>query len=183
MLRNSISGRQATLRGETTVKYKSMATTFALVLVAGVVTLTLSLSQGTTSVSASSARRGELHVTKECSAYTGAAGAYCTITGSNLADIEVGSQVLYSQAAVDPTTPEGRSIGLDSSAVLYVGPGDWAVGRCTLDMTGNSGLCTFSDGTGRLTGLRARVVVSSTDGVNYSWNGTYSFSPVPEREN
>ena len=183
MLRNSVSGRHVTLRRETTVKYKSMATIFALVLVAGAVTLTLSLSQETTSVSASSARSGELHVTKECSAYTGAAGAYCTITGSNFPEIDAGSKVLYTQAAVDPTTPEGSSIGLDSSAVLYVGPGDWAVGRCTLDGTGNSGLCTFSDGIGRLTGFRARVVVSSTDGVNYNWNGTYSFSPVPEREN
>jgi hypothetical protein len=183
MLRNSVSGRHATFRRGTTVKYKTMAIIFALVLVAGAVTLTLSLSQGTTSVSASSARSEELHVTKECSAYTGAAGAYCTITGSNLPDIEPGSQFLYSQAGVDPTTPEGRSIGLDSSAVLYVGPGDWAVGRCILDGKGNSGLCTFSDGIGRLTGLRARVVVSSTDGVNYNWNGTCSFSPVPEREN
>jgi hypothetical protein len=65
---------------------------------------------------------------------------------------------------------------VDSSAVLYVGTGNWAVGRCTLDSTGNFGLCTFSDGTGRLAGFHARVDVSSTDGLNYSWNGTYSFS-------
>jgi hypothetical protein len=33
---------------------------------------------------ASSPRSGALHVTKECSAYTGLAGSFCTITSSNL---------------------------------------------------------------------------------------------------
>jgi hypothetical protein len=136
-------------------------------------------------------RNGELRVTKNCSAYTNDAGSFCTITSSNLPEIEVGSKVLYTQSAVGcdtgattypcplvpPATPEGAYISLDSNAVLYVGAGNWAVGRCTLDNTGDSGLCTFSDGIGRLTGLRARVVVSSTDGVNYQWNGTYSFRP------
>jgi hypothetical protein len=134
-------------------------------------------------------RNGELHVTKECSAWTLDNGAFCTITSSNLPEIERGSKVLYAQApvgcdnggttypcTVPLPTPEGGYISVDSSAVLYVGTGDWAVGRCTLDSTGNSGLCTFSDGIGRLTGFRARVVVSSTDGLNYSWNGTYSFN-------
>ena len=37
----------------------------------------------------------DLHVTKDCSAYTGAAGAYCTIKTSNLAVIKVGSKVFY----------------------------------------------------------------------------------------
>ena len=31
-----------------------------------------------------SPRSGELHVTKNCSHYTGAAGSFCTITSSNL---------------------------------------------------------------------------------------------------
>jgi hypothetical protein len=132
-------------------------------------------------------RNGELHVTKNCSAGTPDNGAFCTITSSNLPEIEVGSKVFYAQAPVgcDITsypctvpipTPEGGYISMDSNAVLYVGTGDWAVGRCTLDSTGNSGLCTFSDGIGRLTGFQARVDVSSTDGINYNWNGTYSFS-------
>jgi hypothetical protein len=134
-------------------------------------------------------RNGELHVTKNCSAWTLDNGSFCTITSSNLPEIELGSKVLYAQALIGcdnggtiypcPAplpTPEGGYISVDSSAVLYVGTGDWAVGRCTLDSTGNSGLCTFSDGIGRLAGFHARVDVSSTDGVNYSWNGTYSFS-------
>src|ERR1700738_3808372 len=104
-------------------------------------------------------RRGELHVTKNCSAYTNDSGSVCTITSSNLAEIEVGSKVLYTQAVVGCDigggpypclaplpTPEGGYISFDSNAVLYVGTGDWAVGRCTLDSTGNHGLCTFSGG-------------------------------------
>jgi len=64
---------------------------------------------------------------------------------------------------------------LDSNVVLYVGTGDWAVGRCTLDLGTGLGLCTFSDGTGRLTGFQARVDVTYTGGVNYRWDGAYSF--------
>jgi hypothetical protein len=177
MLRNPVSGRHATLRTSTTGKQTSWAV-FALVLIAGVAALTLLLSRGTTSVSASSERRGELRITKECLANI----PYCTITGSNLAEIRDHSKVFYTQGPVNPTLPEANSIGLDSSVVLYVGPGDWAIGHCTLDQTGNFGLCTFSDGIGQLSGFHARVLVSSTDGVNYEWNGTYSFTPVSDRE-
>jgi hypothetical protein len=125
-------------------------------------------------------RNGHLSVTKECSAYTGAAASFCTITSSNLAEVQVGSKVYYSQAAVDPSAPEGGYVALDSNVVLYVGTGDWAVGRCTLDLTFR-GLCTFSNGTGQLTGLHARVDVSPIGGVDYSWDGTYSFGAQPHK--
>src|SRR5256885_5951426 len=46
-----------------------------------------------------SPRSGELHVTKNCSHYTGAAGSFCTITSSNLNAIKVGSRVVYASAA------------------------------------------------------------------------------------
>lgn len=161
---------------ETTMKFKVMTRIFALVLVAGFVALTLSLSTGAASVSASSAKKGDLHVTKECSEYTGAAGSFCTITSSNLAAIEVGSKVFYHQAA-------GISPGLlDSDVLLDAGTGNRAVGHCTLDFATGLGLCTFSDGTGQFTGFHARVDVSPpTDGVNWHWDGTYSFSPEPDR--
>jgi hypothetical protein len=42
-------------------------------------------------VSASFPRSGALHVTKECSAYTGQAGDVCTISSSNLDAIEAGT--------------------------------------------------------------------------------------------
>ena len=66
------------------MKFKAMTTiAFALVPVAGVVTLTLALGTGVVSVSASGRTR-QLHVTKECSQNTGLAGSFCTITSSNV---------------------------------------------------------------------------------------------------
>jgi hypothetical protein len=77
---------------------------------------------------------GDLHVTKDCSAYTGLAGGYCTITSSNLAAIKVGSKVFYDQAA---GTPPGL---LDSNVVLDAGTGSRAVGQCTVDSGTGLGL-------------------------------------------
>jgi hypothetical protein len=148
------------------MKFKAMTTVFAVVLVAGAA-----------SISAQSGRNGQLHVTKNCSQFTGGPASFCTITSSNLAEIKAGSKVFYDLPVILPT-----ATGLfDSATVLNVGTGDFAVGRCTLDNTTNLGICTFSDGAGGLTGFHARVNVSSIDGINYSWNGTYGFSPEPDR--
>jgi hypothetical protein len=120
-------------------------------------------------------RPRRLTVTKECSQpnFTGAAGSFCTITSSNLGRIRVGSTVTYDQAF---GIPAGM---LDSNVVLDAGNGDRAVGRCTLDGSTGLGLCTFSDGTGRFAGFNARVDVSYQGGVDWAWDGTYSFSQVP----
>lgn len=154
------------------MKDKIMTAVFALALVAGFAAL----------VPMSSAQSGDLHgdgdlhVTKECLQYTGLAGGFCTITSSNLAAIKVGSKVFYDQ---DLNTPPGM---LDSNIVLDAGDGNRAVGRCTVELATFLGLCTFSDGIGHFTGFHARVYVSpATDGVNYHWDGTYSFSPEPPR--
>ena len=154
------------------MKLKDMTTCVALVLVAGFVVLTLSLSTGAGSVSASSERKGQLHVTKECSQNTGAPGDFCTFTSSNLAQIKVGSRVYYDQAAGIPTGL------LDSNVVLDAGNGNRAVGRCTLDLTTGLGLCTFSDGTGQFAGFQARVDVDCTSECR--WDGPYSFSQKPD---
>jgi hypothetical protein len=146
---------------------------FALVAVAGVAAVNVAWDAGVTSVSASSDRGRKLHVTKQCSDYTGEAGAFCTLTFSSLPQIKVGSFVFYDQ-------PVGIPAGLlDSNVVLDAGNGDRAVGRCTLDLATGVGLCTFSDGTGELAGFKARVDVSAMDpeGVNWLWEGTYSFEP------
>jgi len=115
-------------------------------------------------------RGRRLRVTKECTQYTGAAGSFCTISSSNVPQIAVGSIVTYDQAA---GIPAGM---LDSNVVLDAGGGNRAVGRCTLDLSNGLGLCTFSDGTGTLAGFHARAKVSPpTDGVNWHWDGFYSF--------
>jgi hypothetical protein len=161
----------------------------ALATVPVALTLTLLLGTGVAQQSAPNARSGQLHITKYCSPTgdSGAAGSYCTITSSNLPEIKVGSSVFYTEANVNPATPEGGPIGLDSTVVLYVGVLNWAVGRCTLDNLASAsdfGLCTFSDGVGPLAGFTARVNVSwlgpnIDKGNEYAWNGTYSFTPLP----
>ena len=120
---------------------------------------------------------GELHVTKDCSAYTGAAGGSCIVTSSNLAAIKVDSKIFYNQAA---GTPPGL---LDSDIILDAGTGNRAIGHCTFDLGTNRGLCTFSGGTGQFTGFRARLDVSLASGStsSYRLDGTYSFSPEPGR--
>ena len=97
--------------------------------------------------------------------YTGAAGSFCTITSSSLPEIKVGSKIFYDQAG---GVPKGM---LDSNIVLDAGDGDRAVGRCTLDFATGLGLCTLSDGTGRLAGLHARVDVSHLGGRDWAWDG------------
>jgi hypothetical protein len=54
------------------------------------------------SLSESFPRSGVLHVTKQCLEYTGLPGGFCTITASDLEQIEVGSKVIYASAALPP---------------------------------------------------------------------------------
>src|SRR5436190_3705242 len=66
---------------------------------------------------AKAARSGTLHVVKECHEYQGGAGQFCTVTASNVKEIEPGSTVTYLSAAVDGL--------LDSDLILKLpGPGD-----------------------------------------------------------
>ena len=116
-----------------------------------------------------SSRAGELHITKECSSYTGLAGQFCTITSSNLKQIAVGSTVVYAKGA--------GATSLDSDIALYQ-PGhrnDVAFGHVTLDFVKGRGLVTFSGGTGRFRGFRARADVAHLTETNWAWDGTYSF--------
>jgi hypothetical protein len=140
----------------------------AVLLVAAFAALTPTF--GVAPVSAA-ARKGAIHVTKNCVGYVGAAGQFCTITSSNIAEITPGSQVFYQDAA---NSPAGM---LDTNVVLVAAPGHWAVGRCTLDLATFRGVCTFSDGNGQLAGFHARVNVSWLGGDDFSWDGTYSFRP------
>jgi hypothetical protein len=112
-----------------------------------------------------------LHVEKDCSAYTGHAGDFCTLTSSSLKEIEAGSRVVYASDAV------GTS--LDTDVVLDLpGPGNnTAFGHCTLILATGVGVCNFSGGTGKFIWFHASVAVSYLGGPNFAWDGTYSFSP------
>ena len=111
----------------------------------------------------------QLHVTKECSQYSGLPGGFCTITGSNLNAIRPGMKVIYASAA-DFTT-----LTLDSNLVLD-GPGNNdAYGHVVLDLSTGLGILTFTGGTGRFSGFRANVNV--TCAATCAWDGSYSFTP------
>ena len=117
-------------------------------------------------------RSGTLHLTKECSEYTGLADSFCTITSSNLPAITAGSRVVYLQAA-------GQT-SLDSDIVLVVGPGNYALGHVTLDLATGLGEVTLSGGSGQFASFRAKVRVTPPGGVNgadWAWDGKYRFGP------
>jgi hypothetical protein len=139
----------------------------------GFIVLTAALAAatgvGVASVSASSPRSGALEATKECSENTGAADSFCTFTSSNLKALPAGSRIVY-------LSPAGAT-SLDSDVVLEARPGNRAFGHCLLVFAHLPGECTFHGGTGQFTWFQADVVVSTLDGINWRWEGSYSFSP------
>ena len=90
------------------------------------------------SSAATNARRraATLHLTKECSAYTGLADPDCTITSSNVQAIPVGSRVVVSPG-------RGRDLA-ESDIVVVVGRGNYALGHVTLDLATGTGRVTLS---------------------------------------
>lgn len=120
----------------------------------------------------SQSRSRAVHVTKECSQYTGLAGGFCTITSSNLKAIKVGTRVVYAVAS-------GATV-LDSDVMLDP-PGrghSTAFGHVVLDLATGQGVVTISGGTGKFTRFHASVVVSRVGAPilkTWSWDGTYSF--------
>jgi hypothetical protein len=121
------------------------------------------------SASASEARSGDLHATKNCRGFTGDVGSYCLIVTSNLPQIAVGSRINYLQPA-SLLTPAGSDVVLDPP-----GPGNNAAfGNCSLAV----GRCTFWGGTGTFTHFHANVAVTPLGGYDWAWDGTYSFSPT-----
>jgi hypothetical protein len=118
----------------------------------------------------SSTRSGQLHVTKECSEYTGAADSWCTITSSNLSAIAVGSRIVYLQSLLGDSAT-------DSDLVVVVGPGNVALGHVHFPPSG-PGIVTLSGGSGKFAHFHAHVKVTSNDpaGIVFHWDGPYWFS-------
>ena len=116
----------------------------------------------------SAQRNGTLHLTKECSEYTGEAGSFCTIASSNLDAIPVGSKVVYAEAV----TATG---GLDTDIVVNAPDGDTAYGHVVLDGATQTGTVTLAGGTGELATLKADLVVAPLAEPSYSWDGPYSY--------
>ena len=109
---------------------------------------------------------GTLKVDKECSGYTGLPGSYCTFYASNVGWAPVGTNILYLQPDQNPT-----DVILDPP-----GPGNnKAFGNCDLP-DGLNGVCTFTGGTGKFTHFHATITVTYLGGLNFHWEGPYSFS-------
>ena len=122
---------------------------------------------------ASSPRSGSLHITKTCppSTYTGAAGDFCTITSSNVTEIEAGTRVIYARAA------DFSTLSIDSDVVLDLpGPGNnSAFGHCQVSLASGIGHCTFSGGTGKFTRFHGSANVAPLGERDFAWDGTYGF--------
>ena len=138
-----------------------------LVAVAGAI-LALAVVIPLTSASAGSTLQ-PLHVTKECSQFTGDTPSFCTITGSNLDAIRVGTKVMYwGPVLTDPNF-------MSSRVVLRAGHGNRAFGYCQTIADPYHGTCTFWKGTGALSGFHASVDVTYVSGADFDWDGTYLF--------
>jgi hypothetical protein len=125
------------------------------------------------SLSESFPRSGVLHVTKQCLEYTGLPGGFCTITSSDLKQIEVGSKVVYASAAT--------ATSVDSDLILDpAGPGNnKGFGHVVLDRVAGVGTLNLSGGTGKFTHFNADIVVTRLNPALriWSWVGPYSFDP------
>ena len=120
------------------------------------------------SLSTGASRSGTLHLTKECSEYTGEAGAFCTVTSSNVDAIPIGSVIVYAEA----DTADG---GSDTDLVINTPNGDTAYGHVVLDGPTQTGTVTLAGGTGQLANLAADLVVAPLAAPSYSWDGPYSY--------
>ena len=140
------------------------ALTAAFVLVAGITAVS---ALAIASKTGNSPRSGALHVTKECSEYTGVAFSFCTITSSSVNALKVGSKVVYLQA------PGATS--LDSDIVIVVEPGKFAVGHVMLDFASGTGELTISGGIGPFSSFHAKADVSHLGGPDWAWDGRYRF--------
>ena len=78
--------------------------------------------------------------TKDCSTYTGMAGAFCTIATSNIPEIKLGAKVYYLLSANIVTGL------LETDVVLDAGSGNRALGHWTVDLSVFTGLCSLTMG-------------------------------------
>lgn len=140
----------------------------------GILALILAVAAVGSAAAAGSAKptptSGRLHVTKECSQYTGEVRSFCTIVSANIPEIKTGMQVIYLSVPSDGT--------LDSEIVLSSTDGSTseAYGHVTLDFAKAKGRVTFSGGTGALAGFQADAKVSVDSSGAWHWDGSYSFS-------
>jgi hypothetical protein len=147
---------------------KRLALAAALPIAAGIGLAQVSLAASARPApraAAAAKHRHALHLTKECSAYTGLADQHCTITSSNIRAIPVGSRVVYLEGA--------NGTSLASDIVVVVGRGQYALGHVTVDLAAGTGRVTLTGGAGRFRSFHARAAISPLGGADFAWDGTY----------
>ena len=147
------------------------------VVTAAVILLALLVGSSSALAGGASPRRGALHITKECSQYTGEAGSFCTITSSSLNAIKPGSKIVYASPMLADTV-------IYHSRVVIDGPGNnTAFGHVRIDVTippgpAVIGYIAFSGGTGVFTHFHAGpLAVRCSTLIDCTWDGPYNFSP------
>jgi hypothetical protein len=115
-----------------------------------------------------------LHITKDCSGYTGDKPSFCKIAVSNLDAIPPGSKIWY----LGPVLT--NSYFLSSNVRLDNDKGDTAIGYCIFQARTSIGLCTFWAGTGKLVGFTAIADVTIDAEGLWHLDGTYYFEDVPK---
>jgi hypothetical protein len=148
---------------------------------AGLTVLAVSLMTGSVPASAQNGRTGQLRIVKDCGITTNPANT-CQIVSSNLAELPYGSLIFYAEpaAALGTKGVVGANGVMDSNIFIWVPntSGDWAVGRCTLDLNTGLGVCTLSYGSGPLATISVRANVSHIPGTTrFNLDGTYTFNP------
>ena len=119
-------------------------------------------------LASATARSGTLKVDKNCRGFTGGPGSFCTFFASNVAWAPVGTNIFYLQPGQNPT-----DVILDPP-----GPGNnKAFGSC--DLPDGSTECARSPvGRGSsLTSMPRSLSPTRGDGLDFHWEGPYSFSP------
>jgi hypothetical protein len=116
-----------------------------------------------------------LHITKDCSGYTGDAPSFCAIAVSNVDAIPPGSKIWYLGPVLTNTYFLSSNVRLDDDK------GDTATGYCIFQARTSIGLCTFLAGTGKLVGFTAIADVTIDAGGLWHLDGTYYFEDVPKQ--
>ena len=102
----------------------------------------------------------ELHILKECSHYNEPAPTYCQITASNVPEIPKGTRIWYR----GPDLGINDSVMFSTTAIIDVGQDNLASGYCMgdqRDLAHQTGLCSFTAGSGTLAGFHALITVTS----------------------
>lgn len=111
------------------------------------------------------------HLVKECGTMDGIAPTYCTVTTSDVDAIPVGTKVWYLGPVLTNTYFLSSNVRLDDDRRST------ATGYCMFESRTAAGMCTFWEGTGRLTGFVAILDVTIDDVGLWHLDGTYYFAP------